>query len=191
MDKKKTTIALFALVVLAQLFVPAKMIWDQEDVIRTGTEYKFKTAPVDPNDPFRGKYITLSFDHNTVEVEKTEDWHQGDEVYAIISNGKDGFAHIDSIAKEKPLKNQDYLKAEIGFSTGISNKVSIDYPFDRFYMEESKAEDAEYTYWSSQRDSTKITYALVSIKNGQAVIKDVMIDGVSIVELVKKEQDEN
>ncbi|SDQ19988.1 GDYXXLXY domain-containing protein [Flagellimonas zhangzhouensis] len=187
MDKKKITITLFALVVLAQLFVPAKMIWDQEDVLRSGNEFKFKTAPVDPNDPFRGKYITLSFDHNTVEVENTEDWYRGDEVYAIISNGKDGFARIQSIKKEKPSGNKDYLKAEIGFSTGTANRVSIDFPFDRFYLEESKAEEAEYTYWSSRRDTTKITYALVNIKDGQAVLKDVLIDGVSIVELVNKE----
>ena len=65
MINKKTQIVLFVLVALAQLYVPAKMIWDQEDVLKNGSEYKFKTDPVDPNDPFRGKYITLSFDNNT------------------------------------------------------------------------------------------------------------------------------
>ncbi len=191
MDKRKTVIALFALVVVAQLLVPAKMVWDQEDVLQTGTEYKFKTAPVDPNDPFRGKYITLSFDHNTIEVENTEDWYRGDVIYASISNGKDGYARIHSIAKEKPSSNQDFIKAEVGFATGNTTKLSIDFPFDRFYLEESKAEEAEYTYWSSRRDTTKTTYALVNIKNGRGVLKDVLIDGISIVELVNKEQDRN
>ncbi|HMB62545.1 MAG TPA: hypothetical protein VKN36_05700, partial [Eudoraea sp.] len=65
-----------------------------------------------------------------------------------------------------------------------------DYPFDRFYMEESKANEAELTYRQSQRDTSKITYALVRIKNGEAVLKDVMIDGISIRELVKTKEEE-
>ncbi len=38
--------------VLAQLYVPASMIFRNERVIREGTAFKFKTAPIDPNDPF-------------------------------------------------------------------------------------------------------------------------------------------
>ena len=52
-------------------------------------------------------------------------------------------------------------------------------------MEESKAYEAELTYRQSQRDTTKLTYALVSIKNGDAVLKDVLIDGISIKEIVE------
>jgi uncharacterized membrane-anchored protein len=59
---KKTILPLFALTCLAQWFVPAQMIYDQEQVLREGKTYHFKTAPIDPSDPFRGKYITLSFE---------------------------------------------------------------------------------------------------------------------------------
>ena len=48
---------LFIIVVCAQLFVPSQMIFQQEDVLKTGTAFKFKTQPVDPSDPFKGKYI--------------------------------------------------------------------------------------------------------------------------------------
>ena len=53
-------------------------------------------------------------------------------------------------------------------------------------MEESKAYEAEQIYIENQIDSSKKTYALVSIKNGDAVLKDVLIDGVSIREVVKE-----
>lgn len=69
--------------------------------------------------------------------------------------------------------------------------LTIHYPFDRYYMEESKAYDAELTYIQSQQDTSKITYALVSIKNGDAVLKDVMISGTSIKEIVKSNQKRN
>ncbi len=191
MINKKTQIVLFLLVALAQLYVPAKMIWDQEDVLKNGSEYKFKTAPVDPNDPFRGKYITLNFDNNTFEVENNKDWQQGDEIYVSITNGSDGFAKIASISKKKPTDQQDFVKATVGFAMGKGSRISIDYPFDTYYMEESKAYGAELTYQRSQLDSTQTTFALVHIKNGKAVLKDVLIDGVPIREIVKKEHLKN
>ena len=67
--------------------------------------------------------------------------------------------------------------------------LAIDYPFDRYYMEESKAYDAELTYRKSQLDTSQIAYALVSIKDGEAVLKDVLINGVSIREIVIKERE--
>ena len=53
MLSKKIIFPLFILVALAQLFVPAKMILDREDVLSTGTAFNFKTRPIDPTDPFR------------------------------------------------------------------------------------------------------------------------------------------
>ena len=79
----------------------------------------------------------------------------------------------------------------MGFAIGKGSKISIDYPFDTYYMEESKAYDAELTYQRSQLDSTQITFALVHIKNGKAVLKNVLIDGVPIREIVKKEHLKN
>ena len=189
MNNKKILLLAFILVVLAQLYIPAKMILVKESVLDTGTEYKFKTAPIDPSDPFRGKYITLSFAENTVETPNDQDWMRGETIYVSLTTDNNGFAKIKSISKGKPTDNQDFLKSKVSFVTkNGTNKVTLDYPFDRYYMEESKAYDAEQTYRQSQRDTNRITYALVSIKDGNAVLKDVMIDGISIKELVKEEK---
>ena len=61
MDTKKIIFPAFILLVLVQLFVPANMILEQEDILKNGTPYKFKTAPIDPYDPFRGKYVWLGY----------------------------------------------------------------------------------------------------------------------------------
>jgi hypothetical protein len=55
-------------------------------------------------------------------------------------------------------------------------------------MEESKAEEAELIHRKSQQDKSQVTYALVSIKDGDAVLKDVLINGTSISEIVKRNQ---
>ncbi len=189
MNSKTIILATFVLVALAQVYVPAKMILDREDVLGTGTAFKFKTAPIDPNDPFMGKYITLSYAENTVKVPKEENWTTGEPIYVALLTDKTGFAKIKSISKTKPTNNQVFVKAKVGFlvETG-SNQIIIDYPFDRYYMEESKAYDAEQLYRQLPEDSTQVTYALVSIKNGNAVLKDVLIGETSIKELVKANQ---
>ena len=192
MNSKKLLLIAFILVVLVQWCIPAKMIWEKETILDTGIEFKFKTAPVDPNDPFRGKYITLSYDENTITVSDGQDWVTGESIYVTLTNDTAGFAKIASVSKTKPTDNESFITAKVRYATGNgSNKLIIDYPFDRYYMEESKAYDAELTYRMSQQDTSKITYALVSIRNGKAVLKDILIDGTSIREIVKTNQRKN
>lgn len=192
MRNKKIILAAFILVVIVQLGVPVKMIWDREDVLNTGTAYRFRTAPVDPNDPFRGKYINLSYADNSIVVSKEQEWLPGELIFVSIHKDTNGFAKIKTVSKTKPTNNQDFIKANVSFITENDPRtLTINYRFDRYYMEESKAYDAELTYIRSQQDTSKVTYALVSIKNGDAVLKDVLIDGTSIRKLVMANQDGN
>lgn len=184
MDSQKIMLTAFVLVALVQLYVPAKMIWDKETILEAGLTYKFKTAPIDPNDPFRGKYITLSFDENTVTVSNEEDWTSGEMIYLSLTTDNSGFAKIKSTSKKKPVRSTNFIQAKVKYVLGNgTNKLTIDYPFDRYYMEESKAYDAEQVYRQSLRDTCKITYALIKVKDGDAALKDVMINGTSIREM--------
>ena len=188
MNSKKIILIAFILVALVQIYVPAKIILDRAIVLSSGKEFKFKTAPIDPSDPFRGKYINLNFNENTVEIQNKENWARGETVFVLLTTDNNGFAKIKSVSKVKPLDNQDFLKAKVDYVIYDGSKLSIEYPFDRFYMEESKAYDAELTYKRALPDTSQVTYALVNIKNGESVLKDVMINGISIREIVKQEQ---
>ena len=56
-------------------------------------------------------------------------------------------------------------------------------------MEETKAPEAEKVYREAlRRDSIQNAYALVSVKEGGAVLKDVIINGVSIKALAEKHE---
>jgi len=201
MNYRKLLLPGFIIMVLMQLYVPAKMIWDKETVVVSGVEYKFKTAPVDPADPFRGKYIRLRYDSETVVVDTTLDWERGELVYAVLNNDEDGFAKIDTLLKEQPNNGQDYISVEVRYasspairkrypSRNYKNTILIKYPFDRFYMEESKAYDAEVSAREARIDTTNLIYALINVKDGDSVLRDVLIDGVPIQEVVKTKQQE-
>lgn len=180
----------FFIMVAAQLYVPSKMIFDHETILKTGKTFKFQTAPIDPTDPFRGKYITLSFAENTIILESDSSWQRDDDVYVWLTTNENGFASISNISHEAPGDTVNYVRATVLYAYGTPTEVVINYPFDRFYMDEWKAPDAEFTYREAQRDTSKLTYALVHIKNGQAAIEDVQIDGVSINDLVIPNKEE-
>lgn len=189
MNTKYILLLVFALVAAAQLYIPVSMISEQEDILKTGKVFKFKTAPIDPNDPFRGKYVTLNFDNTVFKIIGDHPYSQGEDVYAQIRENEEGFVEILKLHHDRPSENIDFVKAKIGYINIMNDTtiVPIDYPFNRYYMEESKAAKAEETYAVAQIDSSKTAYAIVKIKNGDAVLEDVMIDGISINELVESE----
>jgi uncharacterized membrane-anchored protein len=110
----------------------------------------------------------------------------------LLSNDNNGYATARSVSKTKPAGTQDFVKANISYvSNDTVNNLFISYPFDRFYMEESKAYDAEVAYRESAVDTSQVTYSLVNIKDGEAVLKDVLIGGVSIKEVVRDRANSN
>ena len=184
MIPKRFVFPLFVVVAIAQLTVPGLMVIEQEDVLKTGVAFKFETTPIDPYDPFRGKYVVLGFKNDQIDVGEDSTWRSGDKVYVSIKNDVNGFAEISSVSNEPPTK-ESYFKASVDWVHKDDDKyfVYIDFPFDRFYMGEFKAQDAEDAHRDAARDSTNVTYALVYIKGGKAVLDDVLINDVSIREL--------
>lgn len=175
---------LLAAAILLQLYVPASMILERESILQSGKQYKFKAAPVDPNDPFRGKYITLQYDARAAKVNDKFNWQDDDPIFVVIHSDKDGYAKIDTVLKEKPSNGKDFVKAKVDYIS-YDSLLYINYPFSRYYMEEYKAPQAEKLYIQSTRDTSYKTYSLVCIKNGEAVLKDVLINDVSIRQITE------
>ncbi len=176
----------FILMVFAQLYVPSKMILDKEKTISEGTLFRFKTAPIDPSDPFRGKYVRLNFDLQEIEKDSIEEWDYKEKGYATFEQDDQGLAVVKQISKIAPTDTKNYILAEIykRKKSGVQ-QLQVSLPFDRLYMEESKALPAEKAFFESRRDSSKLTYALVYIYEGDYVLTDVMIDGWSLKTLAE------
>ncbi|MHA7058643.1 GDYXXLXY domain-containing protein [Aquimarina sp. M1] len=175
---------LFVVLALAQIYVPTQMILGSEDILNSGVAYKFKTRPIDPTDPFRGKYITLQYEMNHFETNDTT-YVVGEEIYIYLKNDDKGFAEVSEISKTSLESEADYVTARVTYY--YKNKVNFQLPFNIFYMEETKAYDAELAYTRANRDSRlDNVYALVYIKDEDVVLKDVFINEIPIQEYVEK-----
>ena len=177
---KRWAILAFILLCLAQMYLPLKMAADQEAVVSKGKAFRFKVAPRDPNDPFRGKYITLRYEADSVKVKNVNEWMRNTKVYVLLHTDLQGYAAIERITASRPANESDYVEATVQPDGGHNNTLRIEYPFTRFYMEENKAVKAEKMFFETLRNPRGITYAKIYVRNGRAVIGDVVIDGQSV-----------
>lgn len=187
---KKITLAVFLLTCLLQWFIPAQMIWQQEQLRLDGTTFKLRTIPVDPNDPFRGKYITLNYAisrYTTSNLPLPEGQEIDKTAYVILSNDDDGFAQIERISFTPPTSTTHYLLANVLSHSEKDGVFSfqLEYPFQTFFMEENKAPKAEAVYRDFLQDTDNQVYGEVNVDKGNATLIDVKINGVSINEYVE------
>lgn len=182
-DKKRVLLLLFIVTAVVQIAVSAGMIISREITIRSGKEYKFRTEPVDPYDAFRGRYVALSVEGSSALFGEGEEYTRRQTVYAVIEEDKQGFARITRVQPERP-DHDNYIKAKIG--RVYKNAVSLNLPFNRFYMDEFEAPKAEAAYRTSGRKEGFETYITVRVHSGNGVIEGLYIDDKHIREYVKK-----
>ena len=182
----------FVFLVGFQIWVPANMIYVNTMAISEGTPYKFKTLPIDPNDPFRGKYVALNFemdrfftkdsltfgDHNTY----------GKDIYVYLKKDSLGYAVVSHVSLTKEDSDQDYVIAQgMGY---YFDRLDFQLPFDRFYMEEGKALEAELAVREASvnmrllEEPTSDCYALVFVNGDRATLEQVFIDEVPLDQVV-------
>jgi len=185
--RNKIILIIFILVVLAQLYIPASIIIGSESTLNKGSKYLFRTAPIDPNDAFRGKYVQLSFEQSSVKQSNKRNEIANLTAYVEITNDSAGFAKATKLSFNKPSKG-DFVAVKTRFSFN-DTIMSFEYPFNRFYLEESIAEKAEELYRKNNIRGKQNSYAVVRIKNGTAVIEDLYIGGRPIKESLKQRRD--
>ncbi|MGC8743437.1 MAG: GDYXXLXY domain-containing protein [Verrucomicrobiia bacterium] len=155
-----------------------------EIILKTGEPYKVRTAPVDPHDFFRGKYLALRYDNTTAPVKNGDNIQSGSRAYVSLSKDKDGFAIFTELSS-KPPKDRDYLRVD----AASGNRFNL--PYNRFYMEESISQAVEELYFKySQRGNwlNSNNYALLRVKGGRAVIEDLYINGIQMRKLVESDE---
>jgi len=162
---------------LVQLGMVVGMIASSEDTIEGGRAWNFRTRPVDPVDFFRGRYVRLRFAGRWYgrPVDATGKPEIGQRVFAALELDAEGFAQLAAISMQRP-ETPDYLEVEVKGVNG--SVVSFDLPFDRFYMDESKAQAVEQQI--NQRGSR--SWAIVRVKHGKSVVEDLHIELESVEE---------
>lgn len=171
----------FALMCAVQIFVPTQMILSREAVLKKGQPFRFKMQPYDPVDPFRGNYLQLAFEANTVPVDSGV-WDMGGPAYAILTTDSAGFARVESLSKTAPSPGVYYVRATVSYTTPY--EAVLLYPFDRYYIESALAPEAEEAVRNALIDSSATAYAIVYVKDDRSVLKSLHINGKRLEEIV-------
>ncbi len=155
------------------LAVPLSMIARKEYVLRQGEVFLFRLAPVDPTDPFRGRYMTLSFDVERQNYDMpADDGDPGTEqvVYAVLVRDEQGFARISRIEAHAP-ESVPYLRIKQQRHAGT--RLSL--PFNRFFLNEDSAAGVEekarkLLLEASTAGKPNPLHAEVRVKDGEGVV---------------------
>jgi uncharacterized membrane-anchored protein len=183
--KPKLIFGLFLVLAIVQLATPLGQIWKYEDILKSGQLYKFRTAPVDPYDAFRGKYVALNYANTETVLRKGDSVSQHDFAYVSLNCDENGFAQFVELSS-KPPSAGDYLRVEFLYS--FDDKARFALPFDKLFMAENMAPQAERAYRSVNRRNANLesrAYILVRIKGGRGVIADLYINDRPIREFLR------
>ena len=183
MKKNVLVLGLFLCLALTQVATPLSMIVKRELTLRNGEQFRFHTAPIDPYDAFRGRYVAVGVEQDNAPVPAGLKLENGQKVYAHIEKDNQGFAVISKVTLEKP-KNGTYLTTKVRYV--YKGEMFLDMPFDRYYMEEKAAPAAEAIYQKHHGEEKQDSYVIVRIRSGFAVLEELYIGGQPVSEIIKR-----
>lgn len=189
--------------ILAQFGVLGSILVRREIVLRQGQVCRFKTAPVDPFDAFRGNYVQLDFDALRSGVLSKRSFQRGQWCYLKLGTDTNGFTVVEEIFGTRAAAGPVFLRVRCRYAQTDSiakplphdkfhmeptgkYRIYLDLPFDRYYMPEKLAPQAEAAYRKANRNGKREAFAVVRVWRGISVIEDVMIDGKPVREALRK-----
>ena len=179
---KTLPLILFGIAALGQWAAPLSQIWTHEQTLTQGALIKLKCSAPDPYDPLRGRYLAVRPAQREVNVSADMKLKQGMQVFAALTTGADGFATITSLSRTPPAIG-DYIRVRTGYA--YESKATIEWPFERFYINEKLAPEADEWFAENIRTDKGIT-AEVRVLKGRAVLADLSLDGKSFREILKE-----
>lgn len=174
---KHWRLIVFALVACAQLAVPASLIWKREQTLRQGTVWKFRTAPVDPVDAFRGRYVALEFETEGQEILPPANIESGQSVFVTLRANAEGFAEIDQVLPERPASN-DFIEV-------LLNGKTVSLPFDKYWVTERDAPAAEAAYRAQSQREKRNAFVTVRVFRGDAAMEQLFLDNQPLGEYLR------
>jgi len=165
------------------LYYPVREVLAFERPKVPPTEMRFRVVARDPYDPMRGHYLRLQIrDEIKIpqdEYKKRRELFEGRKVVAVLETGRDGFAHATAL---KPIcdapADKPFVKVDQFWfrERPVSNCVVV-MPFDRYFINEKLAGDAEGLLQNITRDNKHSAVLVVNIyADGRYAVKDLLID---------------
>lgn len=174
-------ILLLVAAALLQLAAPVSLIMSYENTLAQGKVFKVRCRPVDPEDAFRGRYLTLDLQIEAVSPAENPQHGFG---WLELMEGPDGFARVKAFHDLKGPRCEPCVKGRERFSFDPETERSIPsfhLEVTRFYLEEQRARRLDPLFAKAVRERT--VWAVIRAKNGVAAIENVYIDGKPVGDL--------
>jgi uncharacterized membrane-anchored protein len=176
---------LFLGLVVIQLAVPGWMIGKRELTLHRGEQFRFRTAPVDPYDPFRGRYVALAVDAATFRGAREEGLLERQRVSARLIEDEEGFARFAELSAG-PATDGSHLWVKIRRTR--EDEFTLDLPFDRYYLDERLAPEAEKAYREHAVGDKRAAYITVRVWRGNAVLEELFIEDLPVLEFIRRQE---
>jgi uncharacterized membrane-anchored protein len=179
--------ALAAILILGGLIL--LLVESRARILRSGTEVRLATAPVDPRDLFRGDYVILSYKISTLDpavLDGEKALKRNQTVYVRLAPGADGFAEAKGIYFTKPAlaTGESLIEGRVTSTssclTGADGEpdcklgtraIRVAYGLESYFVPQGTGKAIERT----ERKRIEIVAAVAA--SGQAAIKRLLIDG--------------
>lgn len=174
---------IFGVAALAQWAGPLSRIYTYEQTLTQGTLIKLKCTAPDPYDPLRGRFLAIRPEQQQIPIPETLRLQEGTTFYASFSTGDDGLTTLSGVSLSPPENGESIRLRTRYYAYG--NNVNIDWPFERFYINEKLAPEAD-AWLAENIRSAEGVIAEVRVLNGTAVLADLSLDGKSFREILKE-----
>jgi len=179
---KTLPLIIFGVTALAQWAVPLAQIRMYERTLVRGELIKLKCAAPDPYDPLRGRFLTILPEQRFAPASGGAKLQRGQNVYAALANGDDGLAKVASLSTTPPATGS-FIRVKAVWGGG-GDGYFIKWPFDRYYLNEKLAPEADKWFAENIRSNEGVV-AEVRVLDGRAVLEDLSFDGKSFREILK------
>lgn len=156
-------------------------------ILRSGSEVRLRTAPVDPRDLFRGDYVILNYDITTLDLDGLQgdrDFRRGDRVQVQLAPDSEGFAQPVGVYRTRPsgsgevfidgrvMTTSDCLRTRDGrLDCAQARGLRIAYGLESYFVPQGSGLAIERT------ETKRIEVVAAVSASGQPAIKRLLIDG--------------
>jgi len=167
--------ALFLVLACVQIAIPATMIVQRERILRDGTQYRFRCAPVNLANALRRGYVALELRAASLESPANTSLYPGQRAYARIEVDDNGFARLNGTSTRPPSAG-DYVSGLVLWGGRGGARRTLSLPFDRYYLDGLLAIETKEAVRHQRLDGDHQAYVAVRVLRGQAFLEELYID---------------
>lgn len=201
--------AVLAAVLAAQCLAIGWLVVRYERVVTQGTEVRFRCQAYDPYDAFRGRYLRTSVREATTNIVGTvtmkNDWEMRDKFVVRIEPSTNGLWRVAEAALA-PSGEGLWVKprsSSVGYRLGWSDRQK-DETYEKFSVRQEASGRAVHATFPDQlflneklapaaeellRKRTGDAVAVYRVLDGEMVMTDIELGGVSILTCAKDAKD--